>query len=54
MEDVTGKLVPGMLADLAILAGNPIQESPAEISKIENDVTIMNGAVVFDRHKLFG
>ena len=54
MEDVTGKLVPGMLADLAILAGNPIQKSPAEISKIENDVTIMNGRVVFDRHKLFG
>ncbi len=53
MDDVVGTLAPGMLADLTILAANPLKVPSAELSKIENDATIMDGRIVFDRHKLF-
>lgn len=54
MDDVVGRLEPGMLADLTILAANPLRVPSTELSKVENDATIMDGRIVFDRHKLFG
>jgi predicted amidohydrolase YtcJ len=54
MDDAVGRLEPGMLADLTILADNPLRVPVAQLSKIENDATIMDGKIVFDRHKLFG
>ena len=52
MDGLTGKLEPGMLADVAILAESPFRVRPAELAKLENDASIMDGKVVFDRHKL--
>lgn len=54
MDDAVGRLEPGMLADLTILADNPLKVPNVQLPKIENDATVMDGRIVFDRHKLFG
>lgn len=50
MENIKGKLVPGMLADVAIFSRDLLSAEPAAIlNDTVCDMTIRGGAVVFDR-----
>ena len=53
MDKLVGTLRSGMLADLAILADDPLTVASEDINGIENDATIFDGRVVFDRYGLF-
>lgn len=53
MDAHVGTLKPGMLADVAVLAEDPLTAHPPDIGVIQNDATIVDGRVVFDRHGLF-
>jgi predicted amidohydrolase YtcJ len=44
-----GTLMPGMLADLAILSNDPFKIKPADLHAITADVTMMEGEVVWER-----
>ncbi len=49
-ERVKGRLVPGMLADIAVFSRNLLAASPTEIlNDTRCDLTILGGRVVFDR-----
>lgn len=48
-EDVKGTLVPGKLADLAVLSTNILEASAAEIRDADVDVTVLGGEVVHER-----
>jgi len=48
-ENLKGKLKPGMLADLVVLAADPFQVRPAELPAIETDMTIVEGQIVWER-----
>jgi predicted amidohydrolase YtcJ len=50
-EDRMGRLVPGHLADMAILSHDLFATSPEELREaVQCDMTILDGKVVFDRH----
>lgn len=54
-EHVKGRLVPGMLADVAVFSRDLLGASPAEIlNDTRCDLTILGGRVVFDRHDATG
>lgn len=48
-EDVKGSIVPGKLADLAVLSKDVLSVPPAEILATEALLTIVGGRVVFER-----
>ena len=48
-EREKGSLVPGKLADLAILSANPLVHPADSIKEIRVDMTIVGGRIVFDR-----
>ena len=49
-EGVRGRLVPGQLADVAILSRDIFAGAVEELFATRADMTIRGGAVVFDRH----
>ncbi|HEV7417103.1 MAG TPA: amidohydrolase family protein, partial [Tianweitania sediminis] len=50
-ENEKGRIVPGMLADIAVFSRNIFEATPEEIeTKTQCDLTILGGEVVFDRH----
>jgi predicted amidohydrolase YtcJ len=50
MEDSTGVLKPGMLADLALLDRDLFRERPENLNRSRVVTTIVGGRVVFERH----
>lgn len=44
-----GRLIPGMLADLTVLTGDPFRSAPGELHAITAAMTILEGDVVFER-----
>jgi predicted amidohydrolase YtcJ len=46
-----GLLMPGMLADLAILSRDPFKSSPSELHTITSELTMIGGEVVWERLK---
>jgi len=44
-----GRIAPGMLADLAVLTGDPFRSAPAELPAITAAMTLVEGRVVFER-----
>jgi predicted amidohydrolase YtcJ len=46
-EGQKGKIMPGMLADLAVLAGDLVRTPAEEISKLKVAMTIIGGKIVF-------
>ncbi|NTU82102.1 MAG: amidohydrolase [Chloroflexales bacterium] len=48
-DGAKGRLVPGMLADMAVLTGDPFRSAPAELPAITAAMTIVEGKVVFER-----
>jgi predicted amidohydrolase YtcJ len=48
MEDKTGVLKPGMLADIVVLSGDVSNTEPQELEHIHPVVTICNGQVTHD------
>jgi hypothetical protein len=49
-EGVRGRLVPGQLADIAVLSRDIFALDPSELIGVRADMTIRGGDVVFDRH----
>ncbi len=49
-EGVRGRLVPGQIADVAVLSRDIFALDPSELIGVRADMTIRGGAVVFDRH----
>jgi predicted amidohydrolase YtcJ len=49
-EGVRGRLVPGQLADVAVLSRDIFSLDPEELIGVKTDMTLLGGAVVFDRH----
>jgi predicted amidohydrolase YtcJ len=48
-DDNRGMIKPGYWADFAILSANPLETNPAELSKIQIDMTIIGGHIVHER-----
>ena len=44
-----GSIVPGKLADLVLLSGNPIEIPPEDIKDLEVEMTIVDGEIVWRR-----
>jgi predicted amidohydrolase YtcJ len=44
-----GTLVPGMLADLAVLSADPFKISPSDLHAIQSEMTMIEGEVVWTR-----
>jgi predicted amidohydrolase YtcJ len=50
-EDRMGRLVPGHLADMAILSHDLFAIASEELVRaVQCDMTILDGQVIFDRH----
>lgn len=49
-EATRGRLVPGQLADIAVLSRDIFALDPEELIGVKTDLTICDGAVVYDRH----
>lgn len=47
-ENIKGRLVPGKLADMVLLSGNPLTASPDELKEIKVLMTIASGKVVWE------
>ena len=50
-EEIKGSITPGKLADLVVLNGDPTKVPTEEIKRIQVEMTILNGEVVWDRKK---
>jgi len=46
-ETTKGSLVPGKLADLVMLSGNPIEAAPEDMKDLEVEMTIIDGEIVW-------
>jgi predicted amidohydrolase YtcJ len=46
-QDLKGTIEPGKLADLAVLAQDPLAIAPERIKDIPVDITIVDGRVAF-------
>jgi predicted amidohydrolase YtcJ len=44
-----GTLVPGMLADLAVLSADPFKISPSDLHTIQSELTMIEGEIVWTR-----
>ena len=47
-EDRKGRIVPGFLADLAVLGADPFAVSPEALKDVQVEMTIVDGLVVYD------
>ncbi|QDL91718.1 amidohydrolase [Paroceanicella profunda] len=50
-EGIKGRLVPGQLADVAVLTRDIFEVDEAEIPSLTCDITILGGEVVYEREK---
>ncbi|NBB86289.1 MAG: amidohydrolase family protein, partial [Bacteroidetes bacterium] len=48
-DDIKGSLTPGKLADLVVLSDDILTIDAAEIPNAQVDLTILGGAVVYER-----
>jgi predicted amidohydrolase YtcJ len=48
-DGITGSLEPSKLADLVVLAENPLTTPPERLHTIPVDLTILDGQIVYDR-----
>jgi predicted amidohydrolase YtcJ len=48
-EAIKGSVVPGKLADLVVLCGDPTQVAPEDIKDLEVEMTIVGGQIVWRR-----
>jgi len=48
-ETIKGSIVPGKLADLVVLSGDPTGVSPEEIKDLQVEITIIGGEIVWRR-----
>ena len=48
-EDNKGRLIPGMLADMAVLDRDPLTLPAAELSALDARITVTGGRVVYER-----
>jgi predicted amidohydrolase YtcJ len=48
-EKIKGTLEPGMLADIVVLSRNPLTAKPDELLRMQADLVLLGGRVVFDR-----
>jgi len=46
-EGIKGNIIPGKLADLVILSGDPTEVPVEEIKDLEVEMTIIGGEVVY-------
>jgi hypothetical protein len=46
-ETTKGSIVPGKLADLVLLSGDPIEVAPADMKDLEVETTIVDGEIVW-------
>jgi predicted amidohydrolase YtcJ len=44
-----GRLLPGMLADLAILSADPFKINPSELHAVKSELTMIEGQVVWEK-----
>jgi predicted amidohydrolase YtcJ len=49
-EDRRGALEPGMQADIAVLSRDAFAIDPEELRGVQADLTLRDGAAIFDRH----
>jgi predicted amidohydrolase YtcJ len=49
-EDRRGTLEPGMQADIAVLSRDVFAIDPEELRAVQADLTLRDGAAIFDRH----
>jgi hypothetical protein len=47
-EDIKGSIIPGKLADLAVLSADPLKSPPEQIKDIRVEMTIIDGRVVWE------
>jgi len=50
-EDEKGTLEPGKLADVTVLSADPRAVDPAELTDLDVEYTIVDGAVVYDAER---
>jgi predicted amidohydrolase YtcJ len=48
-EKIKGSIEPNKLADLVILAEDPLTTQPEQLKDIQVDVTILDGKVAYER-----
>lgn len=48
-EDIKGKLIPGMLADIAVLDQDIFQIEPSQLQHVKVLMTVVDGKVVYER-----
>ena len=48
-ENIKGSLVPGKLADMIVLSGDPLSTPPENLKNIKVEKTIIGGEVVWER-----
>ncbi|HEX8252987.1 MAG TPA: amidohydrolase [Thermoanaerobaculia bacterium] len=46
-----GRLAPGMLADVVVLNANPFTIAPEELPEVRVELTVVDGAVVYERSR---
>ena len=44
-----GTLIPGMLADLAVLSADPFKINPADLHAVKSELTMIEGQVVWEK-----
>ena len=47
--DEQGTLLPGMLADLAILSADPFKINPSDLHAVKSELTMIEGEVVWEK-----
>jgi predicted amidohydrolase YtcJ len=47
-EDIKGSIIPGRLADMAILSADPLKAPPERLKDIRVEMTILNGRVAWE------
>jgi predicted amidohydrolase YtcJ len=48
-EKLKGTLEEGKLADMVVLAGDPLSLSPEKLLSLQVDMTIVGGAILYER-----
>jgi predicted amidohydrolase YtcJ len=46
-ERIKGQLIPGMLADLVVLSGNPLTVPLEEITSLKVEMTVLDGEIIY-------
>jgi len=49
-EDIKGSIVPGKLADIVVLSGDPTKTTPGELKDLEVEMTIVGGEIAWRKN----